>query len=324
MTGGSLVITGIGPAGPVGLGRAELAARVDEGLEPVDVGEIDLADYLETEKTYLDPNSELALASTALAIRDADLELTTETAATRGMSFGTRLGNVTTTEAYMKMVREQGVKLASPLLFIHAYPNTSESLCAIEFGIKGTCFNFNSGRWCGLQALVQACDELRRGRMSVMLAGASDTYTEVTRPDALSSPFRAAATVTVEPAARAMKRGAQPLVDVAGGGLAGTMSDALSRALADASIGRPEIDWVLVDARAETATDFRTHTTNLVGVLGDCGAATAMLGVTLAALIIREEKRPAGLGLSEAPRTAAVVSADETGAAAVILRKLAD
>ncbi|HUV39979.1 MAG TPA: beta-ketoacyl synthase N-terminal-like domain-containing protein [Planctomycetota bacterium] len=337
MTRGSVVISGLGLAGPLGLGRVELARRLDEGLGPVELGEIRLEDHLAAEKTYLDPNSELALVATSLALRDAGIEPTApspplgtgDTAGTLGMNFGTRLGNVTTTEAYLKMIREQGVKLASPLLFIHAYPNTSVSLCAIEFGIKGTCYNFNSGRWCGLQGLIGASDELRRGKMSVMLAGASDTYTEVTRPDAVGRAYRAAVTVACERVADAAARGARPLVDVAGGGLAGTAPEALSRALAEASVGQVELDWVLLDASEETsaALDLRTHTTNLVVSIGDCGAATAMLGVALAALAIGDpgvSGRLGGIGLSETPRTAAVVSADETGAAAVILRKLAD
>jgi len=322
MTRGRVVITGIGVAGPLGLGRAALDAALDAGLVPTSLGEIRLEDYLDTEKTYLDPNSRLTLCATALALADAGLPLVAETPGVVGMSFGTRLGNVTTTESYMKGVREQGVKLASPLLFIHAYPNTSVSLAAIEFGIKGTNSNFNTGRSSSLQALVQSADVLRRGRMSVMLAGSADTYTDVTRTDALGVPFRGAVTFVTERAVDAMARGARPTVEIAGGGMAGTIKGAFSQALAEASLGRPEVDWVLVDGAVDD--DFRVHTTDLLKTVGDCGSATASLGVALAALAIAGGKRPVGLGLPEAPRTAAVVSVDDAGAAAVILHGLTD
>ena len=59
-------------------------------------------------------------------------------------------------------------------------------------------------------------------------------------------------------------------------------------------------------------------------VIGDGGSATAVLGVALASVTMADGTIPAGLGLSDSPRTAAVVSADECGAVAVVLRKLTD
>jgi len=319
-----IVITGVGPVTPVGTGRDELAAALDEGLEPVELGQIRLEDHLAAGKTYLDPNSELALVSAALALEDARLEITDANAPSVGLSFGTHLGNVTTVESYCRMLREQGVKLASPLLFIHAYPNTSVSLTAMEFGLGGTSFNFNSGRWCGLQALACAVDELQSGEMSVMLAGSADTYTQTTRPLAVDEPFSAAATVVLERADAAAGRGARALATVAGCGVAASPGDALARALAQASLDETDVDWLLSDALEDAAarTDDRTHSTRLARLVGDSGAATAMTGVVLAALVLGEGKLPAGLGLAALPRTAVIVSADDAGAAAVVLRTL--
>jgi len=319
-----VVITAVGPVTPVGVGRAELAAALAEGLEPVEIGQLNVEDYLASAKTYLDPNSAYALCSAALALKDARLTVNDDNAASVGVSFGTRLANVTTVESYLKMLREQGVKLASPLLFIHGYPNTSVSLSAIEFGIKGTSFNFNSGRFAGLQALIQAADELGSGGMSVMLAGAADTYTEVTRAAALGAPFGAAMTLALERLEGASARGAQPLAEVAGCGLVRSADDAASRALADAGIGASDIDWLLSDAADALDISGRAHLTELIKVLGDCGAATAMLGVALVALAVGEGKPPAGLGLARAPRNALVVSADDFGAAAIVLKKPTD
>jgi len=326
MTDGCVVITGIGQVGPVGVGRAALTGAIDHGITLAPVGKLRLEDYLHSAKTYLDPNSEHALCATSLALADARLAVADENAASVGMSFGTRLANVVTVESYLKMVREQGVKLASPLLFIHSYPNTSVSLLSIEFGIKGTSFNFDCGRWCGLQALIQAFDELRTQKMSVMLAGASDTYTEVTRPCSKGTPFAGAVTLVLERAEDAIRRGVRAAVELAGAGLAATGEEALSRALAEASAGRPQIDWLLADPSADAAglAAARIHATDLVKTVGDCGAATAMLGLALATVTLDEAKLPARLGLKAAPQAAAVVSADESGAAAVVLRRISD
>jgi len=327
MTGGSVVISGLGVISPVGLGADALAAALDRGISLAPVGKLRLEDYLRSAKTYLDPNSSNALAASSLALKDAHLVVADDLAPAVGVSFGTRLGNVVTTETYLKMVREQGVKLASPLLFIHSYPNATVGLLAIEFGLKGTSFNFNSGRFCGLQALIQAFDELRSGKMSVMLAGASDTYTEVTRPCLAGAPFAAAATLVLERAEDGYRRGVRPAVEVAGAGLAAAGDDALSRALADAAAGWPQVDWLLADPAADVAApgaSARTHATDLCGTVGESGAATALVGLALAAAALRESKLPAKLGLASPPRSVAVVSADESGAAAVILRKISD
>jgi 3-oxoacyl-(acyl-carrier-protein) synthase len=327
MNSACVAITGIGAVSPAGTGgAAALAAALDRPIALAPVGKLRLEDYLRSAKTYLDPNSAHALCATALAVKDAHLVVGGPDAPSAGMSFGTRLGNVATVESYLKMTREQGVKLASPLLFIHAYPNTTLGLLAIEFGLTGTSFNFNSGRWCGLQALIQAYDELRSQKMSVMLAGSADTYTEVTRPCLAGTPFTAAAALVLERAEDGYRRGVRPAVEVAGAGLGSSGEDALSRALAEASVGWPEIDWLLADPSAEAASRSaeRTHATDLVKTVGECGAATALVGLALAAVALKEQKVPSGFGLASAPRAAAVVSADESGAAAVILRGISD
>ena len=351
--GSRIVITGLGPVGPLGVGREALAASLAKGLDPVELGPLRVEDYATSAKTYLDPNSLLTLAATSLALRDAGIrdgdrdgpdsgtvpisvpnsadsrrgekEVGTVPFDAIGMSYGTRFGNVATVEAYLKMFREQGAKLASPLLFIHAYPNTSLSLAAIEFKLMGTSFNFDSGRACGVQALVQAFDELRAGKMSVMLAGAGDTYTETTRRCAVGKARNAAAALVLEREGDALARGAHALAEVAGCGLSRSADQALSRALAQASLGRPQIDWLLVDAPDDNiGASTGIHATDLLRAVGDSGAATALTGVALAALAIREMGTVPFLGLVEPPLAAAVVSADEIGAAAVVLRRISN
>jgi 3-oxoacyl-(acyl-carrier-protein) synthase len=326
MSGQDVVITGIGPMSPLGVGRAAFARTLDERIEPVEIADVRVEDYLQSVKTYLDPASELVLCSAALALKDARLTVTDQNADSVGMALGTRFGNLTTVESYLAMVRQQGVKLASPLLFIHAYPNTSVSLSAIEFSIRGTNFNFNSGRWCGLEALTKGFDELASGKMSVMLAAATDTYTEMTRGLALGRPLRAAATLVLERKDEALARKARPLAVVVGCGLAETEEDALSAALAQSRLDHGEIDWLLLDAKPASThgSSARVHATELVELAGDSGAATALEGVMLASIALAEQKPPVASGLLRPPGTAAVVSADDSGAAAVILGRLAD
>ncbi len=324
MTASRIFVTGIGTVGPLGIGRDSLAATLAKGFEPVAAPALRIEDFVTGAKTYLDPTSAMVLAATSLALRDAKLTPESASRDAVGMSFGTKFGNIATQESYLKMLREQGAKLASPLLFIHAYPNTSLSLAAIEFKLMGTSFNFNSGRAAGVEALAQAFDELRAGKMTVMLAGAGDTYTQTTRRGASAQAFDAAATLVLERELDVLKRGARGMAEVAGCGLARTADEALSRALAQASLGRPQLDWLLVDAPTDgLAVSAGLKAVDFVKAVGDCGAAGALTGVALAALVLDATTPPARLGLAESPVAAAVVSADESGAAAVVLRRIA-
>lgn len=328
MSSDRILIDGIGIISPVGIGIDALRESLARGLDPKAVGEIDVTEYLSSSKTYLDPNSAYSLSATALAIKDAGLIIDDKNSPTIGMSFGTRFGNVATTEKYLDMIREQGVKLASPLLFIHSYPNTSVSLSAIEFGIRGTSYNFTSGRQSGLEAVIQSADELSSSRMSVMLAGSADTYTEVTQAGANGRPFAAAATLVLR-----RSQADRPFAEIAGCGLSSSAEAALERALRRASIDAADVDWLLVDSSdnaggydGPSLDKIRAggRVTRLTEVIGDCGSATAVLGVALASVTMADGTIPAGLGLAESPRTAAVLSADECGAAAVVLRKFTD
>ena len=71
MTGARVFITGIGPVGPLGVGREALASALVKGLQPAELGPVRIEDFVSSAKTYLDPASVLVLAATSLALRDA-------------------------------------------------------------------------------------------------------------------------------------------------------------------------------------------------------------------------------------------------------------
>lgn len=145
------------------------------------IAEFDLADYISSKKPYLDPQSKCALASAAIAVDSASIvwdEVDTDRC---GVSYASALGNLDTLTMFQNMVSEKGLRLASPVLFGHTYPNTTASLLAIEFGLRGFHQNFCGGRLCGAQALEAAFMALRAGRADMMLAGGGD----VVRPETL-------------------------------------------------------------------------------------------------------------------------------------------
>ena len=130
-----------------------------------------LEDYLQSQKTYLDRCSALALAGCALALGDAGVQWPAAEADDFGITLGTHLGCIETMKAFWDKTTGSGVRGASPLLFSHSYFNSPISLCAIEFGLKGYHATFCAGQDSGLEAVRAARDAIRLGHARAMLCG---------------------------------------------------------------------------------------------------------------------------------------------------------
>jgi 3-oxoacyl-(acyl-carrier-protein) synthase len=135
-----------------------------------------LETYLASPKTYLDRCSALALAGSALALRDAGIEGAVSEE-NFGITLGTHLGCIETMKNFWDKTAEKGVRLANPLLFSHSYFNSPISLCAIEFGLKGYHATFCAREYSGAQAVRAAFDAIRLGHADAMLCGGVEALT---------------------------------------------------------------------------------------------------------------------------------------------------
>ncbi|NOZ20351.1 MAG: hypothetical protein GXP25_04595 [Planctomycetes bacterium] len=261
-----IVISGVGPVSAIGIGWEDFANAVRDGLCGIEevtafdvdgcrnhqAGEIidlDVDGYLETEKNYLDRNSELAFAAAKLALNDAGFHPSEETADRVGLCLGTAYGNLDTQQSFYDLLVEKGPKFVSPFLFPHTYNNTSASLLAIEYSIRGVHANFCSGSAAGAEAILCAFDSLRLGRADVMLAGGVEALTEVVFKGMDSAgertiPGEGAALMLLEPERSAKARGAPIHGIIAGAGAGGSVDAAKKLALADAGILEKKIDVV--------------------------------------------------------------------------------
>jgi 3-oxoacyl-[acyl-carrier-protein] synthase II len=191
MSAPRVVITGVGPVTAAGIGRTALAdalvagrsgirprARIAApGLRAQTAGELqgfDVAEYLETPKTYLDRSSELAFAALSLALEDANLDLSTVDKSSAGLMLGTAYGSLETMATFYADLLDKGPRLVKPVLFPHSYANTAISLLAIEYGLAGPHLLFTSGGVASAQALLTAFDWIRAGRASLVFAGGMD------------------------------------------------------------------------------------------------------------------------------------------------------
>jgi len=138
------------------------------------VPEFDIADYISSKRPYLDPQTRCALAAAAVALESAAV-VPDEVEPTRcGLAFSTMHGSLTTQAMFQDMVNGKGLRLGSPVIFGHAYPNTTASVMAIEFALRGYHGNLCGDILCGAQALEAAWLAIVGGRADMVLAGGAD------------------------------------------------------------------------------------------------------------------------------------------------------
>ena len=285
----NVLITGLGPVSVAGVGcepTAE-ALRDQPPAEPPDsVGELDLAGHIKAAKTYLDRNSQLALLSASMAMDDAGL-LGADEDLNVGISFGTAFGNVGTTETFLKMLAQKGPKLASPLLFIHSYPNTSSSLIAIEWTLTGPALNFCTGSSAGVDAIVAAAEAVSDGKADVMLTGAAEAGTELLRTCLPGTTFREAAGMfTLETEATALGREAVIYAHLLAWCQGSDLSGCAREATEHAGLTADEIDLVVLDGAAPPADIPQEKCLDLHRYTGQTLSAGAPLALITAAMRI--------------------------------------
>jgi len=249
-----VVITGVGPVSPIGIGKEEFLAafQADEstlaGNPPrAEIRDFDLGHYLESQKTYLDRCSEFTLAACSLALKDADLQIAGEARWRSGICLGTAYGCVGTLQTFTSLLHEKGARLANPLLFSHAYINTPVSLAAIEFDLAGFHSNVCHGSISGSLAIAVAADAIRAGRAEVMLAGGTEAFSQpLLAAQQDSRPLgEGAGMVVLESADHAQARGAQAYAEVAAWASAGG-HDSVVRASDLVHVGTGHADVIKV------------------------------------------------------------------------------
>ena len=187
-----VVITGVGPVTPIGIGlepfwcglksaksvvrsitrfdaspfRSHLAAEVD-GFEPTD--------WIEPRRAKrLDRCSQFTLAAAKLAIADSGVELATEDSDRVGAMMGTALGGVAFAEAEHGKYVAGGIRAVEPGLALTVFVGASSCNLAIELGISGP--NITNGMSCasGAIAIGEAYRAINRGEADLMLAGGAE------------------------------------------------------------------------------------------------------------------------------------------------------
>lgn len=187
-----VVITGIGPVTPVGIGVDAFWQALAEGrsgagkLDAFDASEyssrvaaqvhdfrpeehIERADVRRMERV-----AQFAVAAARLALDDAGIDLASSDPARVGAVIGTGIGGIGAFEAQARVLVERGPGRVSPHLVALMIPNMAAGQVAMRLGITGPNDCTVTACAASGHAVARAIDLLRGGRADVVLAGGTE------------------------------------------------------------------------------------------------------------------------------------------------------
>lgn len=295
-----VVVTGMGAITPIGNDVEHFWQGLKDktvGIGPITY--FDTADYkckLAAEvkgfdpKAYMDAKaarrmeafSRFAVAASKEALGQAGIDMEKEDPYRVGVCVGSGIGSLQAMEKDVKKLNEKGPSRVNPLLVPLMISNMAAGNVAIQFGLKGKCFNVVTACATGTHSIGEAFRSIQYGEADVMVAGGAEAsitpigiagFTALTALSTSSDPKRAsipfdedrsgfvmgegAGVVVLESLEHAKARGAKILAELAGYGatcdafhITSPAEDgsgaarAMENAIKDAGIKPEDIDYV--------------------------------------------------------------------------------
>src|SRR5215813_3608975 len=318
-----VAVTGIGIIAPTGVGRQrvwEALAQGQSGISHID--DFDTSNlktniagvcrdfrpeefFDERELSRLDRVSQLSIAATEMATREAGLTNGQLDSYDAGVYLGTGFGGQGSIEEFCGAFFANGKGRRSAIAIPKSMYNASSSNIAIRFKTRGPNITVTTACSSGANAIGQAFHLIRYGHAERMIAGGVDApitpvvmdawkemrvlSTKNDPPERACKPFSAnrdgfvlaegAGIVVLEEMSAARERGARILAEVMGYGSTADAahitfpcpegeSQAMLRALKDAQVGSDEIDHVNAHGTATRLNDV-SETEAIKRVLGN-------------------------------------------------------
>lgn len=296
-----VVITGLGCVTPVGTGKDTFWANIKDGVCGIDkitnfdassfqtqiageVKDFNPEDYInKKELKRMDRFTHFAIASSHMAVKDANLDLYKVDGEKVGVIIGSGIGGVATIEEQHKILLEKGNRRVSPFFVPMMIANMAAGQVSIALGAKGPNTNVSTACASGAHAIGDAFKVIQRGDADVMVAGGSEAgvtplsfagfcnmkamSTRNDDPSTASRPFdkdrdgfvmgEGAGILILEDLDHAIKRGAKIYAEVVGYGATADAyhmttpaengegaARSISMAIKDGSIPLNEVDYI--------------------------------------------------------------------------------
>ena len=319
-----VVVTGMGAITPIGNDVESFCQGLKDktvGIGPITY--FDTTDYkckLAAEvkgfdpKQYMDAKaarrmeafSQFAVAASKEALEQSGIDMEKEDPYRVGVCVGSGIGSLQAMEKDVKKLNEKGPSRVNPLLVPLMISNMAAGNVAIQFGLKGKCFNVVTACATGTHSIGEAFRSIQYGEADVMVAGGAEAsitpigiagFTSLTALNTTEDVSRAsipfdedrngfvmgegAGVVVLESLEHAKARGANILAEVVGYGatcdafhITSPAEDgsgaarAMENAIKDAGITAEDIDYVNAHGTSTHHNDlFETKAIRLA--LGD-------------------------------------------------------
>lgn len=185
-----IVITGMGIVSPAGIGKANFWRHIREGnsfISPITrfdaslypsriAGQVkELEPYSNSFSPRLlkkiDLFSHLALVSSELALKDANIDLNNFDLKRSGIFMGNAIGGWLFAETELRDLYLEGRQGISPYMVSAWFPAAPQGQISIHYGIKGYSKTIIADRAGSLMAIAYGARTLERGKLDLVLAG---------------------------------------------------------------------------------------------------------------------------------------------------------
>ena len=187
-----VVVTGLGAITPIGNDVASFWQGLKDkkvGIAPITY--FDTTDYkakLAGEvkdfdpKKYMDPKaarrmepfSQYAVAAAKEAFEDSGLDMSKEDPFRVGVIVGSGIGSLQAVEREHQKLLEKGPGRVNPLLVPMMISNMAAGNVAIQFGLKGKCFNVVTACATGTHSIGEAFRSIKHGYLDAAIAGGTE------------------------------------------------------------------------------------------------------------------------------------------------------
>jgi 3-oxoacyl-[acyl-carrier-protein] synthase II len=264
-------------------------------------------DYIDKkEARRMDRFVQFAVAASQLALKDASLNIGTDTDPERaGVYVGSGIGGLGTWEEQHKVLLEKGPKRVSPFFIPMMIANMASGQISMITGAKGPNSTAVTACATGTHSIGDSFKLIQRGDADVMICGGAEATIRPTglagfcalramstrneEPEKASRPFdidrdgfvmgEGSGILVLEELEHAKKRGARIYAEVIGYGMSGDayhMTDpdpqgaarCMSRAIKDAGIAPEEVDYINAHGTSTPVGD-KSETTAIKIALGD-------------------------------------------------------
>lgn len=187
-----VVITGLGPVTPVGIGKEKFWNSLVEGVSGISyITNFDTEDYTskiagevkdfqpedfidKREARKMDKFTQFAVAGAKLAIEDSGLDIEKIDAKRVGVILGSGIGGIETLEVEHTKLMGKGPKRISPFFIPMMISNMAPGQISMIFGFKGPSFTITTACASGSHAIGEAFRTIERGGADIIVSGGSE------------------------------------------------------------------------------------------------------------------------------------------------------